>query len=725
MKKILHLLTMSILLISLLNCGKKPADEPVVQQNRAAVIMVMGNVLIYKSGTITPAKYGMDISDADFVETKASSQCRIMFSKGGSLSLEPLTKISIKLVANSNSVRSKLSNGSVLASVRRVTNDQEFSIQTPTAVAGARGTKFMVSYNSQNRQTQVAVGAGKVKVAPAINVQTNDKVKKHIQESIGVDLSANQRVEVNNAQVEQVNTIIERDIEQIEREVQRQEQASAQQTPAPQQQQTQTPSQTPMTQPQPMVIPALKKIATINRAESIIKVNKAPVTVKEKKILERIPDANAPEQSASRRNGYTTVTIEIPEAVLTINNVETRNIYSAKIKAGEKITLKVQKPGYMIFENTYTIPDAEVYIPQVDLKKIPQYATTPAERLTIQDATLVRVAARYVANVNTTTNLITYNGKVFFGGNDKNYYIIDMNGKGKLLSKVNIGAVIQSTPVLLNDTVYFGANNKVLYAVNLKTNRIVFATRLEESLANKNMVVANGAYIYFAVEGILYKLNRYNGKIMFKTTLEENLGGFASAVDKVPVKAAVAIDNARVFVADSYGFIRAFDKVSGKLLWKKFAGYITGGQVFEHNGRVIGVSSNGWLVVVSAEDGKPITSITRVGEVSGMPSRVGKLVYFPTRDNSVKVFNLETLSVIKEIRTHGLPRMELSSGSYIVNNQPYRLSQFSIFGNHQWSTAIDSEMNGNPAADDLYVYALTKAGLLYKINRYYRIKHEK
>ena len=121
---------------------------------------VSGSVNVLRpSPPAIPAKVSDPVYVGDSVRAKSKSRAEITFTNGNIIKVAPGTKIDIKEYmfdeAKSSSVL-KLSRGKIQAIIpeniaRRISNLGEanrFEIHTPTAIAGARGTNFVVSYFS-------------------------------------------------------------------------------------------------------------------------------------------------------------------------------------------------------------------------------------------------------------------------------------------------------------------------------------------------------------------------------------------------------------------------------------------------------------------------------------------------------------------------------------------------------------------------------------------------
>lgn len=141
------------------------------------VMVAKGQVQVQKkqANTFEPLKVGGKVFPGDTVKTSTDSRAKIVMSDRNVLNLAPDTILVISKYVNneesgSNEKKAELLmlQGKVRAKVEEKyeKENQGFQIKTPTAVAGVRGTDFLVNYNAQTRTTDVYVTGGVVAVAP-------------------------------------------------------------------------------------------------------------------------------------------------------------------------------------------------------------------------------------------------------------------------------------------------------------------------------------------------------------------------------------------------------------------------------------------------------------------------------------------------------------------------------------------------------------------------------
>jgi hypothetical protein len=154
----------TLVLVSLL--GLAPAALAAVGQ----VASVEGIVDIGRAGVFSPAETGMDVELGDELRT-ADGRLRVIFQDDSVLNLAENTRLVIDSQvfepeqSRFNSVM-RLLGGKVRAAVSEYYQQPgaEYEVETPTAVAGVRGTTFLVTYDEMDDVTEVLGIRGRVHV---------------------------------------------------------------------------------------------------------------------------------------------------------------------------------------------------------------------------------------------------------------------------------------------------------------------------------------------------------------------------------------------------------------------------------------------------------------------------------------------------------------------------------------------------------------------------------
>ncbi|EHQ06917.1 FecR family protein [Leptonema illini] len=142
----------------------------------ALVVFKKGDASLVRNGKVQPAKVKDLIQEKDEIRTGA----------GGELSLQLSSGVLVKVAANSSLVIEgiardekgstlalRLNNGTLLGKASKESGkDLNLTVHAPTAIAGVRGTEFIVDANAE--QSSVLVDEGVVNVSDATGSRSVD-----------------------------------------------------------------------------------------------------------------------------------------------------------------------------------------------------------------------------------------------------------------------------------------------------------------------------------------------------------------------------------------------------------------------------------------------------------------------------------------------------------------------------------------------------------------------
>lgn len=187
MKKF-KLLTLFLITASLLyftSCGKKETEVSTSRILEAKVTLVIGEAYLLREDNPEriAVKIGTRLKPSDVIITGKKSAVNVIISKRGIFKLKENSRVSFKdllVVDDENNVtRLKVTAGKVVLGLKKLAKDSVFEVETPTAVAGVRGTSFLVSVKREdtsafpyfvkvskdkNIVTKIGVLAGKVEI---------------------------------------------------------------------------------------------------------------------------------------------------------------------------------------------------------------------------------------------------------------------------------------------------------------------------------------------------------------------------------------------------------------------------------------------------------------------------------------------------------------------------------------------------------------------------------
>jgi hypothetical protein len=161
-------------------------------------MVVKGSVKVIsgKDKSTATAKVGSKVFSGDTVVTEKDSRAKIVMADRNVLQLSPDTKFEItnyktSEVESERTAQLALMQGKVRAQVEQKYGEKnKFEMRTPTAVAGVRGTQYVIQYNPTTSITSVMVMSGKVMVAPISTGSTAPAVPVTPNQGVNVGSSA-------------------------------------------------------------------------------------------------------------------------------------------------------------------------------------------------------------------------------------------------------------------------------------------------------------------------------------------------------------------------------------------------------------------------------------------------------------------------------------------------------------------------------------------------------
>lgn len=156
--------------VFLLTLALSAAARSAEIEGAAAVSSIAGQVERKSgSGDWKRAAQGDALSPGDSIKTGAGSKARLVFEDGtlmvvGELSVFKISALAADYAASTRNSKVSLESGSMRAVVsKKLTAGSGFTVETPTAIAGVRGTDFSVELDDE-QTTSVTVFDGQVEV---------------------------------------------------------------------------------------------------------------------------------------------------------------------------------------------------------------------------------------------------------------------------------------------------------------------------------------------------------------------------------------------------------------------------------------------------------------------------------------------------------------------------------------------------------------------------------
>jgi outer membrane protein assembly factor BamB len=153
--------------------AEEPASEEGFRQPtklQGLVTFFSGDVELYDGSEWAAAEIGETVEEGYAIKTFENSSCEIQFGKSSIIQLKENTDLTFSSVlfdpGNTN-VELKLSKGTLLSKVEKLTVGDSYNVTSPGAICGIRGTQFLVSMDEE-QSTTLAVREGKVSLVPLV-----------------------------------------------------------------------------------------------------------------------------------------------------------------------------------------------------------------------------------------------------------------------------------------------------------------------------------------------------------------------------------------------------------------------------------------------------------------------------------------------------------------------------------------------------------------------------
>jgi hypothetical protein len=188
MRKILTL-SMCLVLALSFGCAKK-ADQAATENAdavlKATISLAMGSVTVLRDNVPGQLKgsLNMQLLADDMIITGPASRVNVVIESSGVIQIGPNSKVVMStLLKRSDGTADQkvfVKAGKVILGLKKLQKDSVFDVETPTAVAGVRGTSFMVNVSEEENnafpyfvkledqkqvKTEVAVLAGAVEIS--------------------------------------------------------------------------------------------------------------------------------------------------------------------------------------------------------------------------------------------------------------------------------------------------------------------------------------------------------------------------------------------------------------------------------------------------------------------------------------------------------------------------------------------------------------------------------
>lgn len=162
-----------VVLLALVGCKE---EKKIVKSERAAVVTFVNGseARIDREGAEIAVKPGEFVFVKDVLITGAKSNIDLQLSEDRVIKIREKSRMEISemlaTIQGATNDSLNLVSGGIYSKVGKMSEGSSFSVRTPTAVAGVRGTEFYVESDEQG-QSSVFVTGGKVEVESAVTGQ--------------------------------------------------------------------------------------------------------------------------------------------------------------------------------------------------------------------------------------------------------------------------------------------------------------------------------------------------------------------------------------------------------------------------------------------------------------------------------------------------------------------------------------------------------------------------
>lgn len=189
MKKILTIISLAATLALVFAGTAKSADK---ELPTAFIGDMSGKVEIWLNGDDDwrKAEKGLVLEKGDKIKTGANSEAVLQWANGHKVKVYALCMLNIEELSSSGSSEKtslNVESGKIFAKANKLKSDKSaFQVETPTAVAGVRGTQFMVEVSDDGASTVALLEGSLSIVTDAVEMV----LEENMQISFDMDMSA-------------------------------------------------------------------------------------------------------------------------------------------------------------------------------------------------------------------------------------------------------------------------------------------------------------------------------------------------------------------------------------------------------------------------------------------------------------------------------------------------------------------------------------------------------
>ena len=572
---------------------------------------------------------GSDLYQGDRIRTRADATVDIQIGRSV-VRVKEKSEVSLATLFMDRSTGSEntsleLAIGTVLAKPKKLVKGESFMVKTPTAVAGVRGTMFMVESNAA-KDTRVEVVDGRVQVSKRIaaleNIESDSvrdseaikKIEAHVEES-SVTVKENEAVRVGAKEVANVNTQVEKVVEAVAAVEEKKPEA-----------------------PPVEITKVVQQIAAVKaiKADEMRDDRSLKKEFEEMKLVE----IQAPAKETPVEKGRVEISVK-PESALVYLNGEMvgSGDLSLEMVPGS-YTLRVEAEGYEEFRKDVVLGSDRPLREKIELARL-----RPLDRV------------RWNLDVSSPVKEMAYSGgRVFVATGEGVLMAFERNNAAKAWEK-KTGPVISGL-ALGNNALYFATADEKFNAVSMDTGATLWSEKLDGAVIDTMTAVVTPAAVYIATtKGTVYSFTlkgsrnwKFNaGAGIFETPMLVNNRLLVSGSDgklyslaaqtgreqwtvDIGAKFRLAYQRGTLYAVSYYGAVSALEMEKGAELWKKELAdtFITSPLVFEN--RMVVAGLKGAVTWLNLDNGSVIAKKALGAPVRNSIALSGGVLYISAND---------------------------------------------------------------------------------------------
>ncbi|MEQ9363554.1 MAG: FecR family protein [Leptospirales bacterium] len=165
--------------MTLTYCGQKDNSSAGPATVRTIVSHASGDVVMERAGQQSPIATGQELQAQDYLVTGEASSVDLAVTGYGVVKIGAATRVQVQSLTKTtggSEARLRLERGNVASFINRQDKNDRFSIESPTAIAGVRGTSFMMSVDDSRKEPKVKVAVLSGAVAVQLPGQSEEVI---------------------------------------------------------------------------------------------------------------------------------------------------------------------------------------------------------------------------------------------------------------------------------------------------------------------------------------------------------------------------------------------------------------------------------------------------------------------------------------------------------------------------------------------------------------------